>query len=106
MLRVSGQHLGRTPELGALSNSVPDPMTPAGPELLALTDAVVSADGDGAAQAAERLTEVLGEPSTVRAIAVAANFQMMNRMLDAIGVDYGGNEQIAAAIGVPFTTRE
>jgi hypothetical protein len=105
MLRVSGDHLGRRPDLGALSAATADPGTPAGPELLALADAVVRADERAAADAAPALVDIVGTAGAVRAVAVAANFQMMNRMLDAIGVDYGGSEAIATAIGVPFTTR-
>lgn len=105
MLRVSGRHLERPPDLAALSGASDDPGTPAGPELIALADAVVRADAAATAVAGERLAGIVGAPGAVRAVAVAANFQMMNRMLDAIGVDYGGSERIATAIGVPLITR-
>ena len=50
--------------------------------------------------------EALGAPTTMRALAVAGNFEMMNRLLDAIGV--GPSEQmrdIGDVIAVPLPTR-
>jgi hypothetical protein len=105
MLRVSGEHLGQEPDLGALTDARVDPVTPDARELLAVADAVVLRDPDELPIAVERLVVALGPEAAVRAVAVAANFQMMNRMLDAIGVDYGGSPELAATIGVPFPVR-
>ena len=89
-----------------MSDATVDPITPGGRELLALADAAVLGDALELPSATDRLVEAVGPSAAVRAVAVAANFQMMNRMLDAIGVDYGGSPQLAADIGVRFPTRE
>ena len=105
MLRASSQHLGRAADLGALSDASVDPVTPGGRQLMAFADAVVLGDDLELPPASERLVAAVGPAGAVRAAAIAANFQMMNRMLDAIGVDYGGSAGLAADIGVPFATR-
>ena len=107
MLRASGRHLGRPPALGAVSGVDDDPVTPAGREIIELTDAVVAADATAVAEAGDRLSEVVGSPGAVRVVAVAANFQMMNRMLDAIGVT-GSPSEVGARIherNAPFCSR-
>jgi hypothetical protein len=105
MLRVSGEHLGQEPDLRALTDARVEPVTPYARELTAVADAAVLRDADELPIAVERLVVALGPHAAVRTVAVAANFQMMNRMLDAIGVDHGGSPQLADAIGVPFPTR-
>lgn len=105
MLRVSSEHLDRAADLGALSDASVDPVTPGGRQLMAFTDAAVLGDDLELPTATERLVAAVGPAGAVRAAAIAANFQMMNRMLDAIGVDYGGSPDLAADIGVPFATR-
>ncbi len=105
MLRASSQNLGRAADLSALSDASVEPVTPGGRRLMAFADAVVLADDLELPTACERLVAAVGAAGTVRAAAIAANFQMMNRMLDAIGVDYGGSADLAADIGVPFATR-
>lgn len=106
MLRVSSQHLDRAADLGALSDASVDPVTPSGRQLMAFADAVVLGDDLELPQATERLVAAVGPSGAGRAAAIAANFQMMNRMLDAIGVDYGGSPELAADIGVPFAARD
>lgn len=74
--------------------------------LTALTDAAVLRDPQELEIARGRCVELLGEATTVRALAVVGNFEMMNRLLDAIGV--GPPQRIAAigaAIGVPLPER-
>ena len=72
----------------------------------ALTDAAVLRDPDEMTIARSRAVEQLGEATTVRAVAVAGNFEMMNRLLDAIGVGPPkGMHAIGDEIGVPLPAR-
>lgn len=74
--------------------------------LRALTDAAVLRDPDEMAIARQRAVGDLGEATTVRALAVAGNFEMMNRLLDAIGVGPPKRlHEIGDAIGVPLPER-
>ncbi|MDH3299979.1 MAG: hypothetical protein OES24_05680 [Acidimicrobiia bacterium] len=63
-----------------------DSLLPAGFELTAFTDAAVLRDGHEMPGARTALRNAAGEAAVIRAAAVAGNFQMMNRLLDAIGV--------------------
>ncbi len=63
-----------------------DSGVPGDAELTAVTDAVVLRDPDELETAVARSVERLGAATTVRAMAVAGNFEMMNRLLDAAGV--------------------
>lgn len=63
-----------------------DSLLPAGSELLAFADAAVLRDGHEMPDARTALLRTAGEAAVIRAAAVAGNFQMMNRLLDAIGV--------------------
>lgn len=63
-----------------------DSLLPAGSELAAFTDAAVLRDGHEMREARIALRSAAGEAAVIRAAAVAGNFQMMNRLLDAIGV--------------------
>ncbi|MCP4960270.1 MAG: hypothetical protein GY925_13510 [Actinomycetia bacterium] len=63
-----------------------DPLLAAGPELLAFTDAAILHDPDEMPEARLELAASAGPDAVVRAAAVAGNFQMMNRLLDGIGV--------------------
>ena len=72
----------------------------------ALTDAAVLRDADEMEVARSRAIAELGEPTTVRALAVAGNFEMMNRLLDAIGVGPPkGMRGLGDEIGVPLPAR-
>lgn len=65
---------------------VVDSGVPGDAELTAITDAAILRDPDELEIARRRSLDRLGAASTVRALAVAANFEMMNRLLDASGV--------------------
>ena len=54
-------------------------------EIFALTDAVVLRDADEYPDARIRAELRFGRDATDRMVMVAANFQQMNRMMDAIG---------------------
>jgi len=86
MLRVSADANDETVDMRGVGHVAVDSGVPGDAELTALTDAVVLRDPDELDIARSRAIERFGAVSTVRAIAVAANFEMMNRLLDAAGV--------------------
>lgn len=86
MLRASAEQTGRTHDLRAVVDPLSDSLLPAGAELSAFTDAAVLRDGHEMPMARKALVATAGEAAVLRAAAVAGNFQMMNRLLDAIGV--------------------
>jgi len=63
-----------------------DPLVPAGAQLIAFADAAVLRDPDEMPAARQALLDSAGPDAVVRAAAVAGNFEMMNRLLDAVGV--------------------
>ena len=68
-----------------------------GREILRFVDAAVLADRQELSPARAELLEIAG-PGVVSTVAgVSANFEMMNRILDAVGVPVGG--EIALEIG-------
>jgi len=89
MLRVSARKTGRQLNLRAVVDPEINSMLQHGAELLAFTDAAIQRDRDAIGGARRRLEKAAGLEATVRAAAVAGNFQMMNRLLDAIGVRVG-----------------
>ncbi len=101
MLRASSKKTGRPADVAAVVNPSVDPLLPGGPELLEFTDAAVNHDRSALPEARTRLLEAVGPAGAVRAAAVAANFQMMNRLLDALGVRTSkGGMALAADLGV------
>lgn len=64
---------------------VQDSGVPSGHALIALTDAVVLHDDDELEIARTEVSEHLGVPGTVRAIAIAANFMMLNIVMETLG---------------------
>ena len=101
MLRASADHNQVVVDLGAIRDPTIDSGLPAGHELLALTDAAVLRDADEREVAFAGLRGAVGERAAVRAAAVVGNFEMMNRLLDGIGVGAPpGSDAIAADIGV------
>ncbi len=86
MLRVSGKRTDRPVDLRAIIDPFADPLLAGGRELLAFADAAVLRDADEMPGAREALRRVTGDDGVVRAAGCAGNFEMMNRLLDAIGV--------------------
>ena len=84
MLRASAVASGWLPDLRAIGDPTIDLGIPAGAPLLAFTDALISEDG--LSEARQRLVTAIGEDGAARAALTAANFQMMNRIVDATGV--------------------
>ncbi|MDH3707921.1 MAG: hypothetical protein OES57_17785 [Acidimicrobiia bacterium] len=101
MLRASADHNDVTVDLAGIRDATIDSGVPHGHALIALTDAVVLRDVDERQIAFGALVGAVGEQAAVRAAAVAGNFEMMNRLLDGIGVGAPpGAAPIAAEIGV------
>ncbi len=90
MLRASAHHTGRPVDLTAIAHPDRDSMLPAGRELLDFVTALIGRSGD-LSVAREQLSEAVGPAGSVRAAAVAGNFQMMNRLVDATGVPIGAS---------------
>ena len=86
MLRASAARTNRSVDLRAALDPMVDSRLPAGPELLAFTDATVLRDAEEMPIARQALLDTAGPDAVVRAAAVAGNFEMMNRLLDAVGV--------------------
>ncbi len=103
MLRASVQATGRQVDLLAVNDPVADPLLPGARELRCLVDAVVLRDREERDEALGPLQEAVGVEGAVRAAAVTGNFEMMNRLLDGIGVGpFEGMTDIAADLGVDW----
>jgi hypothetical protein len=103
---VSSERNDETIDMASIGHAAIDSGIPGGAQLTALTDAAVLRDADEMSTARDAAIRVLGAPATMRALAVAGNFEMMNRLLDAIGV--GPSPQMTAIgdqIGVPLPDR-
>jgi hypothetical protein len=101
MLRASAHHTGRPVDLTAIAHPERDSQLPAGRELLDFVTALMGAGADLPA-ARERLSEVIGVAGVIRTAAVAGNFQMMNRLVDATGVPIGASlRAIEAELDLP-----
>ena len=103
---MSSEHNNETIDMHGISSAAIDSGLPSSAQLSALTDAAVLRDEEEMLTARNAAIEALGAPATMRALAVASNFEMMNRLLDAIGV--GPPAQMAAIgdqIGVPLPDR-
>lgn len=105
MLRASVRRSGRPVDLTAIADVTRDPLLPAGRELRDLTDAAVLRDPYERDVALPALVRAAGEPAALRAAAVAGNFEMMNRLLDGIGVSPGDMASIAGDLGVTYPPR-
>jgi|SRR6056297_1192531 len=100
MLRASAHATSQPVELRAITEHARDPLLPAGRELLAFTSALIG-DGDQLDAARDALRAAVGDAGVVRAAAVAGNFQMMNRLVDATGVPLGASMRaFAAELGI------
>lgn len=100
MLRASAHTTGQAIDLRAITDRAPDPLLAAGTELLAFVTAVIRNDSSlGPNRTA--LAASAGRHAVVRAAAVAGNFEMMNRLVDATGVPIGASQRtIAADLGL------
>lgn len=106
MLRASARHLDRDVDLAGVGSVVVDPGLAGAAELGAVVEAVVLRDEVERDIAVPRAVDAIGAPATSRAIAVAGNFEMMNRLLDAAGVGPTVEMRpIGDLIGVPLPDR-
>jgi len=87
LLRASAQHTNALVELRGLTDPSIDTKVPAAAELMRFADAIVDRNDGRLAASRDALVDKLGEEAAVAAAGVAANFEMMNRVLDAAGVD-------------------
>lgn len=88
MLRVSTQTTGRDIDLAAIAGDVDSAARGVrfGAELIAFAEAIAGEDGPAIASARQRLRDAAGPHVLVDAAGVAANFQRMVRIADAIGI--------------------
>jgi hypothetical protein len=106
MLRASCRQADRPFNLGAIGNPTIDSLIEGGAALLAAVDAAVLFDHHEIHDARANLVAQVGEAKAVRAFATAGNFQMMNRLLDGLGVQPASAAiAIATEVGVPYTHR-
>ncbi len=77
-------------DISAVVNSALDSGVPLGREILAYVDAAVLADRQELPPARAELFEKAGAAVVTAVASVSANFEMMNRILDAVGVPIGG----------------
>lgn len=90
MLRASAHHTGRPVDLTSIAHPDRDSKVPAGRKLIEFVTALLGGTDDLSADH-DRLAEAAGAMGAVRAAAVAGNFQMMNRLVDATGVPIGAS---------------
>jgi hypothetical protein len=106
MLRASADKNNETINLFGVGNETIDSGVPHATALSALAEAAVLRDEHEMPIARDHAVEELGVAATVRAVAVAANFEMMNRLLDAVGIGpTGARRAIGELIGVPLPPR-
>lgn len=94
MLSWSAQTTNTPVDLRAVVDPRIDPLLPAGQELVAFVDSVLTEPNPAAAHA---LREAQGESALVAAAAVIANFQMMNTVADATGMPVGKGSRLMHA---------
>jgi hypothetical protein len=87
MLSWSAQETGRPVDIGRIVTDG-DVGIEGGRELVAIGRASIGPEPDPEPVAAA--ARVLGEASALYAAGVAANFEMMNRAVDAVGLPVGG----------------
>lgn len=101
MLRASATHTNRSISLEAIADPNVDSGLQWGRELLAFTDAAVGRDGVAMATSRTALALAGGRDAVVGAAGCVANFQMMNRLLDTLGVRVARNRlPLAKHLGV------
>lgn len=86
MLRESAKAQGQPVNVLAVTQPMLDPMLPLGRELLAFVDAIALLDFDELPIARQNLLEAAGPGAVVRAAAVCADFEGINRIVDSVGV--------------------
>mgnify|MGYP003538313951 CR=1 FL=1 len=105
MLRASAAQTNRSVSLKAVTDLSIDSQLKWGRELLAFTDAAVTRDAQTMALARESLVLVGGLGAVVRAAGCVGTFQMMNRLMDTLGVRVDASRlALAAELGITVPT--
>ena len=100
MLRASAHASGQPIDLRAITDRAPDALLRNGAELLRFVTALIR-DHTNLDEERAALAATSGPSAVIRAAAVAGNFQMMNRLVDATGVPIGASlRSIAADLGL------
>lgn len=87
MLSWSAHETDRTANLAGIVDPTIDPGIRGGAALVALGRAVATTTPDR--RTLDTVAAIIGLPAAVDAAAVAANFQIMNRVVDATGLPIG-----------------
>lgn len=101
MLRASLQAAGRNVNLRALGDVSVDPGRTDAAALLVFTTALVGRT-DHLDVARDALIDELGSGAVAPAAAAAGNFEMMNRLVDAVGVRKPDLRGFTATVGLPL----
>ncbi len=100
LLRASGKHTGDNYDLSAvLGESGEDSGILHADALIRLAETAIGYDDAATAAAREAAVERMGEAALVDAVAIAANFNAIDRVADAIGIPL---EEEKAAISADF----
>jgi len=87
MLRWSAQETHRPVDLAGIVDDRVDPLVPGGRELVALGRAAAERTADR--RAFDDVARLIGVAPAFDAAGVAANFEIMNRVVDAVGLPVG-----------------
>ncbi len=107
---MSAQTAGIPVDLRSVTDRAIDSNIPAGAQLLDFVDALIhthSANDSGTIETTRQaLIETAGADRAARAALVIANFEMMNRILDATGVPVPNRMgEITSELGLPAYTQ-
>jgi hypothetical protein len=89
MLSWSSSETSRDIDLLAVTNDDRDPGLAGGRRLLAFATAILTGEPSDVAAARDAVAAALGPEAVVDAAAVVGNFEMMNRIADAVGMPVG-----------------
>ncbi len=87
MLSSSAQHIGQTVDLRGIGDATVDPLIRGGRALAELGRAAACPGPNS--EPMRRVVEELGPEVACDAAAVAANFEIMNRVVDGVGLPFG-----------------
>ncbi len=104
MLRASSEQEGTPATLRGVVDRTIDLGVTAGRHLRDLATAVVARHRRSTEASRAAVVETLGEEAALTAIGVVANFQMMNRALDAIGIPATLDHTVATDLGIDVDT--
>ncbi|NOX29518.1 MAG: hypothetical protein GXP35_05650 [Actinobacteria bacterium] len=105
MLRASSPKFGVVAQLAGIKDLSVDVGVIGARFIMAAADAAVLRDDIELVDARAQLVAELGEAAAARTFAVAGNFEMMNRLLDALGVGpMGPTAKLAEELGIEVPT--